>query len=300
MVPRIHRVVAMVAVLAALLLGCSSEQKDKDGKRDEAVRSDKDHSKGQGRRVEENPEHERAARMDKGWYPETNGKKAEDAGKPDFTLTGKEFIREFLKDKKAAGKKYDNKVVRLTGEVRGVRAKDAGKSVAVQLEGFKQSAEDPIGTWVEFDLAPEFTGTGLELSGGQKIEITGKFEIWLSYFARLERGVLKELGRSEAVKIAASDLAKDVAAAPNTTKYAGKVIIVAGELVDVTKDKQRDTTYFARLKGDGKAQVMVILGDESGRLLKKGQSVRLRAVTTYPLFENNEVRLHQGYVVEIK
>jgi len=44
--------------------------------------------------------------------------------KPDFSLTAEEFTREFLKDEKAADKKYKDKVIRLTGEVLGVYSND--------------------------------------------------------------------------------------------------------------------------------------------------------------------------------
>jgi hypothetical protein len=271
---RFQRGMIAAALLAVLALGCSggnqSGSTDKDAKRD----ADK-----------------------KG----TDGTTPNKTAKPDYTVTAEEFSREFLKDDKAADRKYKGKVVAVTGEVFGVHPREGGKEVLVQLKGAKKVETDIVPNLVQFLLDPESTKAGLELSKGQKVQITATYELWLVVAANLNKGSLKELSKSELVSIAAADLAGEVAGNPGAaaTKYAGKDVIVAGELADVTLDKDSGST-FARFKGDGKTPVLVILGDNDARLLRKGQSVRLRAETSPQLYANNEVRLHLGTVVEIK
>src|SRR4051812_10826822 len=112
MLSRFHCVVATVAVLAALTLGCSGgnqpSAQDKDGKKDGADKK----------------------AVDK--------KELASLGPPEFTFTAEEFSREFIEPKTASSDtKFRNKIVAVTGEVSHVRSKDGGKGAEVFLKGDK-------------------------------------------------------------------------------------------------------------------------------------------------------------------
>jgi hypothetical protein len=244
-------------------------------------------------RGEQQPKGEKQSEESKGG----GGPKA-GARKPDFTLTAEEFAREFLKDEKAADKKYEGKRVELTGEVSGVHSPDAGKTAVVQLKGAKKDKNDIVGALVQVGLRPEFTRTGLHLSRKQKIKVTADYQAWVVLAVNLGNGSLEELSKSELVEVRAPDLArefvKDAKAA--SAKYAGKDIIVTGEVEAVSEKKG---FHYARLKGDGKTSVLVTVGASDAPLVQKGKTVGLRSEFP-PQLEKDEVTLQGGSVVEVK
>jgi hypothetical protein len=219
--------------------------------------------------------------------------------KADFSLTAEELTREFFTNEKEAAKKYQGKVVEVTGEVAAVQSKDRGKYVIVQLKGAKKNEKDLVGTLVQVGLLPEFHKTGVQLSRKQKVKLTGEYELGLGFLVNVTRGSLEELSKSDLVSTTASELAgefaKDAKAA--AAKYEDRELIVAGEVEDVTK---KGDFHYARLKGDGKLGVSVILGPEEAAVMKKGQQARVRGELGFPAFEKNEVRLASRFLLEAK
>ncbi len=219
--------------------------------------------------------------------------------KADFALTAEEFSREFLKDEKEAEKKYQGKAVELTGTVAGVSTPDAGKTAVIQLEGAKKKETDIVGILVQIALRPEHTRTGLHLSRKQKVKISADYERSIGGFVvNLTKGSLEELSKSEVVAVKAADLAGEFTKDPKAAeKYDKKEIIVTGETEDVV---EKQMFHYAKLKGDGKTRVSVVVGAADAPLLQKGKTVSLRCELGFTPYEKGEARLQGGSVVEIK
>jgi hypothetical protein len=219
--------------------------------------------------------------------------------KPDFNLTAEELTREIQKDKDAANKKYLGKLLELTGDVSSVASQEGGKEASVQMEGAKRDPKDVLGMLVLVRLQPKYAQTALQLSTKQKIKVTGEYGGATSLAAVLDNGAVQELGISEVISVTAPELTAEFLKDPKAAaKYAKKELIVSGDVDDVTKERG---FTFAKLKGDGKARVSVTIGAMDADLLRKGQKVRLRCGSLGDVpFDNNEVRLDMGMIVEAK
>jgi len=219
--------------------------------------------------------------------------------KADFSLTAEEFTREFLKDEKAADRKYQGKVVEVTGKVYSLVGKEGGKVAVLLLAGANRNEKEAIPTLIHARLQPGPKHPVFELAKGQQVRLTGEIGqgsgstvIWL------KNGVVRGLGKSNVVVITAADLAGEFSreAEAASRKFADKEILVTGEVAElVTKDG-----YYAKLKGDGKTRVSVPLNEDELRLLKKGQTVRLRGMTLLAAYSNGEVSVSMGFIVEVK
>jgi hypothetical protein len=220
-------------------------------------------------------------------------------GKADFALSVDEFTREFHRDENAAIRKYQGKVVELTGEVDRVGTQDAGASAVVLMEGAKKQASDILGLVVGINLRPEDVRTGLRLSRKQKVKVTAAYHRFSPGFTvSLVNGSLEELSKSEVVTVSAADLAREFAQDSKRAagKYGPKGLIVTGEVEEVVVEK---SPHIAKLKGDGATRVSVALNGAE-RLLQKGGTAALRCELDSLPFEKDEVRLNGGFVVEVK
>jgi hypothetical protein len=221
--------------------------------------------------------------------------------KPDFSVTALEFTKEFMTDAKAAEAKYKDKVIELTGEVRSINPREAGKSVLVLLEGAKKDDKDIIGSWTQSNLLSESVPKGLLLSRKQKVKLTGKYEMNLGFVINIANCSLEELGKSQVIEVTAEDLAKEFAKDSEAAraKYTKeKDVIITGQIEELTTARG---FHFAKLKGDGKTRVSVTLGPDEVKLLTKGQTARLRSELPYePNFDKGEVSVDAGSVVGVK
>lgn len=237
---------------------------------------------------------------DKGQGEKGQGPRESGAQKADFSVTSEAFAKEFLTNPEEAKKKYEGKVVELTGEV-GTVSDRFGSDVLVTLNGAKKDPKDVVGLFPQCVLLPAYHAKGLRLSPKQKVQITGKNANFLSFFINLQDCSLKELSPSEVVEIGAPELVKEVTKDPQAArkKYSEKWVIVCGEVADLKKD-DRGFNY-AKLKGEGKVAVSVTLAGDALTRLKKGQSVCLRGHASGGLgIDSNEIALQQGLIVEAK
>jgi hypothetical protein len=229
------------------------------------------------------------------------GPKEPESKKPDFSVTAEAFVKEFLTKPEEAKKKYEGKVVELTGEVMDINDRLDGKEVLVSLRGAKKAPKDIVDVFPQCVLLPKYNARGLRLSPKQKVQITGRNANFFSFFINLQDCSLKELSKSEVPEFRAEDLVKEVAKDPTAAseKYRHKWVIVCGEVEDLTKNK--NGFNHAKLKGDGKVRVSVTIGADALSRLHKGQSVCLRGNATIGLeIANNEVSLQMGMIVEAK
>ncbi len=243
------------------------------------------------------------ARTDKGnEQPGGDGAKGPDkagARKPDYSLTAEAFSKEFIDNLEKANKKYEGKVIELTGEVQDV-SKDTIRRVVVNLVGAKKDPKDAVGVSVLGVLAPAYYARGVLLSPKQKVKLTGDFGQGFRSFVSTGNCTLEELSKSEALQVRAEDLVKDFTKDLQAArkKYTDKWVVVSGQVDDLTK---KGGFNYAKLKGDGKLRVSVTMGGDELAHLKKGEDVRLRGMFMgAPGIENNEVALQMGFLVPAK
>src|SRR5262245_39790247 len=180
-----HRVLlcSLLTILCTLLsVGCGGS---KDGKGDgKAPGSDQKAGKGNGQAIPPGA-----------------------PGKPDYILTAEELTKEFLNNEGAASKKYRQKALEITGEVRNVGSREG--HAMVSLQGARKGDEDRIGTFVMVRLLPEFKEKGLHLARKQKVKITCNYESGNALFILGADGSLEEVSKSDIIVISAADLVQE-------------------------------------------------------------------------------------------
>jgi hypothetical protein len=208
---------------------------------------------------------------------------------PDYALTVKEYLAEFKKDKKAAEKKFDGKIVELTGVV-----------ASVGMEG----AQHPILTFFGDDDEPcNFVTADKEpwvrVAPGQKVKFKGK-DVSSYGRPRLVDCVLVDAGKYEAVKVSAAELATEYEKDKTATnskyhpKAGGKYLVVTGEVASTKTIDDTHTSVF--LKGTAKTRINCVfdhrLHHEQGPFLKAvkvGQPMTVFG--RYNAVGENDVRL---------
>jgi hypothetical protein len=91
-------------------------------------------------------------------------------GKPDFTLSSKEFDKEFTDNVSSALNKYKDKVVELNGKVMAPLYDEGDGKPSLYLEGAKPQNEG--GTWVLCQMADKYPWA--KVNGGQTLTVKGK------------------------------------------------------------------------------------------------------------------------------
>ena len=174
-----------------------------------------------------------------------------DLGKPDFTLTSADFVKEFKTNAKDAHAKYKDKVIELTGVIASIGTNAGGEAVFL-LEG-----PDPKGfdwTAVSFSEPRPWK----KAAPGQKVKLKGKVHPDVS-LAMLVYPQIVEVTGDEPPKLTADDLgqeyAKGIEAAEK--KYDKKWIILSGQIEKINekdgilfKTKEKTPQVFARFAPD--------------------------------------------------
>jgi hypothetical protein len=160
------------------------------------------------------------------------------APKADYSLSAKDFMAEFEKDKQAARAKYEGKVLQLTGPVGQVgRGGDDTDFLVLNKEPYSTGA-------MCFTKEKEPWKTALP---GQSVTIIGTAD--LSLVPALVNSVIVEKTGSAPVTLTADELAKEYAADPQTaTKKYRKLaaIILKGEIARIEKNEFGSVTVIFR------------------------------------------------------
>jgi tRNA_anti-like len=160
----------------------------------------------------------------------------------DVALDAKAWHAEWKKDKAATAKKYQGKVIELSGVVAQVESDPTGQGGFVFLE----VAGDALGVQcATVDKEP-----WAKVSTGSSVKVRGTIPDKAS-IAYLVNCVITEAGANPAVAIDGPKLAREVAADPKAAKakYDEKWAILTGEVAG----KQGDSTLI--VKGDGDVQI---------------------------------------------
>jgi hypothetical protein len=232
----------------------------------------------------------------------TSPGKGDDAGekgksrKPDYSMSAIDLTKEFIANKDDAKRKYEGKLIEVSGKVYGVRG-SWGREVGVELEGHKDSKGYRQGVYGV--LLPEFHAKGNYLSSGKNVKITGEFSYWDSMSIFVVKCKLEEMEKSDIRSIKAEDLvdefAKDSKAAEKKYKFFDPVIVF-GEVQDCKTDRG---FLQIKLKGNGKWWVRVRASEDELIHAKKGRTLGLRGIFAFTA-EPNEVFIDGGFIVDAK
>jgi hypothetical protein len=91
-------------------------------------------------------------------------------GKPDFTLSSKEYDKAYNDNMPAALDKYGNKVVEVTGKVMTLFYDEGDGKPCLYLEGEKP--QNAGGTWVHCEMADKYPWT--KVNAGQTLTVKGR------------------------------------------------------------------------------------------------------------------------------
>jgi flagellar basal body-associated protein FliL len=215
------------------------------------------------------------ANVPKGTEVEKEKEKEKELPKADFVAEPAELSGEFQKNFQAAIKKHNNKAVETTGNVKGIGYFPADKKIGVILSGGKVGGKDfQLSFLVNADDPSLF-----RLSTGQKVKAVGKFYTYLGENISFKDSVIVEIGKSDikeytSIKFA-EDFDKDTVAAD--PKYRGKAFLLAGEVLESSKDKFG--APVATMTGSGKTKLKIsgaTVGYDQVNGLTIGKSVVIR------------------------
>jgi hypothetical protein len=171
--------------------------------------------------------------------------------KPDFSLTAEAFYNEVVDNVSAASKKYDGRVVELTGKVTslGRNELNPNEPPIILLDGGPQ----------QFVLCSTVDKQPwLKCVPGQTVKIRGKVHGSRLYVAvSVHDCEFTVVSGNPATPLSVGQLLKDIASdAAAKQKYDGKIVFLSGEFVSV---KKSDTGFgfhrIVELKGDGKRPI---------------------------------------------
>ena len=159
--------------------------------------------------------------------------------KADFSMSAADFVSEFRKDQKAMKEKYKNKIVELKGIV-GLFHGDSG--VYLQVDDDRRAA--PCG--IKKSSQP-----WARVAKGQEVTIKGLYPEKDFGQPGLNNAVLVSPPPNAAILTNPKDLVDEFVKDPEATskKYAGKSMILSGEIVSSEKNKKELFVTTVRLKG---------------------------------------------------
>jgi hypothetical protein len=184
-----------------------------------------------------------------------------------LSVSAKELVELWSKDKDKAEKDYKRKKVEVSGVVKAIDHDGRG-SARIYLDS------NPSVCCYTEDKEPWAKATP-----GQKIKLRGTWEGFSSQPV-LDPADIVELGDNPAVVVSAGQLAKEFAADRKTaeSKYDKKYLLVDGEIADV--QTRGDGQATIRLQGDGQTAVVCYftsLEKNQTDGLKKGMKLKLSA-----------------------
>jgi hypothetical protein len=191
-------------------------------------------------------------------------------GKPDFTLTAKEFREEWDKDKQAVNAKYKDKVLEVTGTVIGLHVASDGKSTLV-LEGEPKSVKNVF-------CYPTDPKPWNKVTPGQTAKVKGKLPPFPNDAALIDC-TIGEVTGDPSPTVSAADLAREFAADDNAArqKYGSKYLIVTGEVESVQVDRAKGSVVALKTGAATRVSCSFTEAPKALEGLKPGQQVKLLA-----------------------
>jgi hypothetical protein len=165
--------------------------------------------------------------------------------KPDFTVTAADLFAEFIKDPDSAKKRYNKKIIEVSGEVGGFKYGDNAHGVVLRVQ--KQHTGFVCNT---IDREP-----WARVCHGQEVKIRGRWSEGKYEPPELIEAVFVERPSRPQV-VTAEQLIKELRTDPTATrqKYQGFHLTVEGK-IQATNINQ-DRNYEIELSGDGKYKVI--------------------------------------------
>lgn len=200
------------------------------------------------------------------------------------------FSKEIMADPKAGEKKYSDKWLELTGQVRA----------DVSKQTFRVSGENKEIDWIFCRVKPEHQDRCARLSVGQKVRVTGKFVYYSG--SKLMDCTIVELEPSKTLSVSAEDFAKKFETNLRATedKYSKLEIIVVGPFDSAW---EKDGGYLAKMIGGAKRDLQFSLGInevdyKALKELKKGTLIEMRG--RHGLTEETVIHMDWGSFVNEK
>jgi WD40 repeat protein len=212
-----------------------------------------------------------------------------------FVVTGIELAAEIKKGRDEARKKYDGKIIEVTGKINSLAPHPSGEGTIVLADGQRFSfgalqcvVSDPQ-PWAKY--AP-----------GQEITIRGRWPSGSS--GMLTSCIIVKAGPSPAISISARDLAKEFStnAEAARVKYDKKPLLVSGEVT--AKEVNSGGAATIKIKGDGQVALRCFLGGSFGaegqlrRGIRPGQPIRMLA--EFSAFYDGHVSLDKCLPIKAK
>ena len=213
--------------------------------------------------------------------------KTKPLGKPDFVVDAAVWYAEFKADRTAAGKKYQGKVIELTGEVHRVDAEPFHRFGYIYLK--VEGTLNGIRCATSFDEKP-----WLKVKEGSKVRIKGRSDGEIgSSFDAVE---ISEPGPRPEV-LDAAQLAKEVRENRVAAKkrYEGKQWNVAGEIVEISKSK--NDRFLVKIKGESEIEVHLDFVDGKYDELKTAKPGQRLRVYGEPFWYNDRVILFSATAI---
>ncbi len=236
--------------------------------------------------------------------PGPGNPKVSDSGaakNPEIKTTAEELAKEVLADQKAAGTKYDGKVVELQGKV------DTANQVVTDNKGFyltgaKKKPTDVVGLNVLcMPVAGEKDKVGW-LGKGQKVKVVGKVTGVNAFAVSLAQCTFTEEDKSTTPKVTVEELtsefAKDAEAAKKKYKIENlnsQEIILEGTVAD--KEKKGDF-HTVKLAGTDGLTVSCTVSKQNWEELKKGDKVTIKGDLSGYYAADKKVNVNTAFVLK--
>jgi hypothetical protein len=207
---------------------------------------------------------------------------------PDFSLTAQQLFDEYQQDKAETHKKYEGKVIEVTGVVMNCRA--SGDQATLNFN-IKKEEDKHEGAGC---ILQEKKAWG-QHGNGQKVKVKGTWGGRGYFGAAIVDAVVVEADPNPAVLYPSEQMARDYEANPAdmSDRYDGKSVVVEGEVVK--KEEQKGAFNMLFFKGTDKTQVACrfeFSDREQTDPVKVGQKVKVYGEYSLLFSSDNNPTLH--------
>lgn len=217
--------------------------------------------------------------------------------KPEFTLTAKALVEEFLNDNDGAKARYKEKVLEITGVVKAVGI-DKSNAPYFDLEGLPRA----FGTvhCVTTDKTPWKTAMP-----GQTVTLRGRVPAFAT-LARLADCQVESVKGAPPATITASKLAVEYRTNPMATnkKYEGKWLIVLGEVTAVSTldvgEEAKGTLLTLKTDDKGPKVVSRFIGNDDKMTAGTEAGAKMKILGSYGPATRDEISISSCVKLEFK
>jgi tRNA_anti-like len=180
-----------------------------------------------------------------------------DLGKPDFSLTAKDFYQEFKADKESAAAKYAGKVVELKGLMDDVGRNATGSYVTLEV---------PVGTLNYVQCFTSSKRPWNKATPGQTVTVRGIYPPMRSLAFLFDCQIVAATGGG-ASRFSAAELVREFETDPEAEKFdIRRFVVVRGEVVRL--DKRELGRTEVQLKASARTHVVCTFAHWEGSDLK--------------------------------